>query len=123
MRPETVADRLERFCAEAGRRNLVTGLLRATDHELLRSIRTMTDEGRGKLRQSQPLIRGSPADKVVVQFKHHVRLSFDDPDSKGRFITAKIGLPSEKGNGSLSREIKARKWLRRLSPQLPTPSS
>ena len=43
MRAETVADRLERFCAEAGHGKLAIDLLRATDQEALRSIEMMTE--------------------------------------------------------------------------------
>jgi hypothetical protein len=108
-----IADRLTRFCAEAGRLDVATHL------RLVTSIPDiMTRGSRREFHRS--INRAAAAPGIVLQIKRHARLVFPDPSREGRLITAKIGLPF-KNKGCLAREIKARKLLARWGVQVPVP--
>jgi hypothetical protein len=122
---ECIRDRLERFCAEAGYRDDDTYLLLASGYGS--SIRnTVTEEARQKLRKSiqkgAPVVLRLSIMDAVIGVKRNARLVFSDQTREGRFICAKIGLPSSNRSGSLSREIKARKLLVRFGARVPTPT-
>ena len=122
MRGETVADRLNRFCAEADHAIVTAGLQQASNSDLL-NIQKMTPEVRRTLKKSlrKGPQEGSQAADLVVEIERNVRLIFPDPSRKYHRITAKIALPWQRRNGCLSREIKARKWLASHEALVQTP--
>src|SRR5690242_6051856 len=122
MHAETVADRLERFCAAAGHKNLATDLLQTIDPKIL-DIDVMTSNARKQFHKSvrKDFRKSAQASDLIVEIKHNARLIFPDPSREGRLITAKIALPWRNRPGNLAREIKARKLLTRCNLQVPVP--
>jgi len=122
---ESIRERFDRFCAERGYRHVATYFLLATGRGT-RIDKIKTEEGQQNLRKSlekgPPIVLQLGIADAVITIKRNARLIFPDESREGRFVCAKIGLPSDYRTGSLSREIKARKLLTRFDSLVPVPA-